>query len=98
MSFLIKKLTGRLAKLSELIVIVFISYFVAYLFISSAIFGGLRVQFRYLLANLRKLYVIDEHMTRHKADCTYQYNSRLSNIHYACINNKYMSNIAINVT
>ena len=30
-------------------------------------------------------------MTRHKADRANQNSSRLSNIHYASINNKYMS-------
>ena len=30
-------------------------------------------------------------MTRHKADRMYQSSSRLSNIHYASTNNKYMS-------
>ena len=52
-----QKVTGRLVKLSELTFIVFISSFVVYLFIFSALFRRLRLQFRNLLANLRILYV-----------------------------------------
>ena len=37
-----------------------------------------------------KLHII-YYMTRHKAHRTYQNSSRLSNIHYASIDNKYMS-------
>ena len=57
--FSLKKVAGSLVKLSEFIFQVFILYFQSYLFSFCTISSGLRVQFRYLLANLRKVYVHD---------------------------------------
>ena len=62
--FLTEKVAGRLLKLSELIFKVFILCFkLAYLFTFCTISLGLLVQFRYLLANLKKIYVYDVNMS-----------------------------------
>ena len=64
--FLPKKVACGLGKLSEFIFNVFILCFQAYLFCVCTVSSELRVQFRYLLANLRKIYVHDVNMMHHK--------------------------------
>ena len=54
-------MAGSLVKLSESIFEVFILCFQSYLCSFCTISSGLRVQFRYLLANLRKIYIHDLH-------------------------------------
>ena len=57
--FLTKKVAGSLGKLSKFIFEVFILCFLAYFFSFWTISPGSRVQFWYLLVNLRKIYVHD---------------------------------------
>ena len=75
----------QFTKLLELIFKVFILCFQVYLFSFCIISLGLRVQVRYLLANLRKIYVHDVNMMHHKLFASLnwtarsQYSCRLSN-------------------
>ena len=64
--FLTKKVAGSLEKLSEFIFKVSILCSQAYFFSFCSISPGSRVQFRYLLANLKKIYVHDVNMIHHK--------------------------------
>ena len=61
-----KKVTGSLVKLSEFTFKVFILCFQSYLCSFCTISSGLRVQFRHLLANLRKIYIHDVNIEHHK--------------------------------
>lgn len=58
--FSTKKVSESLEKLSELTFIVFVLYFIVYFkrFFTNS--SGLRVQFRYLVANLRYIYVHED--------------------------------------
>ena len=61
---------------------VFVLCFQSYFFSFRTTSPGLRVQFRYLLANLRKIHVLDVNMVHHKLTARNQYSCRLSNNHY----------------
>ena len=64
--FSTKKVACSLVKLSKFIFEVFILCFPAYLFSFCTISLRLGVPFRYLLANLRKIYIHDVNMMHHK--------------------------------
>ena len=66
--FSTKKVTGSLIKLSESIFKAFILCFQSYLCSFCTISSGLRVQFRHLLANLRKIYIHDVNIDASQAD------------------------------
>ena len=66
--FSTKKVTGSLVTLSESIFKVFILCFQSYLCSFCTISSGLRVQFRHLLANLRKIYIHDVNIDASQAD------------------------------
>ena len=57
-----------LVKLSEFTFKVFILCFQSHLFSFCSISSGLRVQFRHLLANLRKIYIHDVNIDASQAD------------------------------
>ena len=69
-------MTGSLVKLSESIFKEFILCFQSYLCSFCTISSGLRVQFRHLLANLRKIYIHDENIDASQADRALNWTAR----------------------
>ena len=89
-----KKVACSLVKLSEFILEVFILCFPAYLFSFCTISSGLHLQFRYLLANLRKIYVHDVNMMHHKLTAPLNWTARNQyscNNHYTRINTHFLN-------
>ena len=74
--FSTKKVTGSLVKLSESIFKAFILCFQSYLCSFCPISSGLRVQFRHLLANLRKIYIHDVNIDASQADRALNWTAR----------------------
>ena len=66
-------MAGSLVKLSESIFEVFILCF-------CTILWGLRVQFRYLLANLRKIYIHDVNVDASQADRALNWTARINKV------------------
>ena len=75
-----KKVAGSLVKLSESIFEVFILCFQSYLCSFCTISSGLRVQFRYLLANLRKIYIHDVNVVVSQADRALNWTARINKV------------------
>ena len=75
-------MAGSLVKLSECIfkVFIFIFCFQSYLCSFCTISPGLRVQFRYLLANLRKIYVHDVNIDASQADRALNWTARINKV------------------
>ena len=69
-------MTGSLVKLSESIFKEFILCFQSHLCSFGTISSGLRVQFRHLLANLRKIYIHDVNIDASQADCALNWTAR----------------------
>ena len=74
--FSTKKVPGSLVKLSESIFKEFILCFQSYLCSFCTISSGLRVQFRHLLANLRKIYIHDVNIDALQADRALNWTAR----------------------
>ena len=74
--FSIKKVTGSSVKLSESIFKEFILCFQSYLCSFCTISSGLRVQFRHLLANIRKIYIHDVNIDASQADRALNWTAR----------------------
>ena len=75
-----KKVAGSLVKLSESIFEVFILCFKSYLCSFCTISSGLRVQFRYLLANLGKIYIHDVNVDVSQADRALNWTARINKV------------------
>ena len=77
-----KKVAGSLVKLSEFTFKVFILCFQSYLFGFCTISSGLRVQFRHLLANLRKIYIYihDVNIDASQADRALNWTARINKV------------------
>ena len=73
-------MAGSLVKLSESIFEVFILCFQSYLFSFCTISLGLRVQFRHLLANLRKLCIHDVNIDASQADRALNWTARINKV------------------
>ena len=73
-------MAGSLVKLSESIFEVFILCFQSYLRSFCTISSGLRVQFRYLLANLRKIYIHDVNVDASQADRALNWTARINKV------------------
>ena len=73
-------MAGSLVKLSESIFEVFILCFQSYLCSFCTISSGLRVQFRYLLANLRKIYIHDVNIEASQADRELNWTARINKV------------------
>ena len=73
-------MASSLVKLSESIFEVFILCFQSYLCSFFAISSGLRVQFRYLLANLRKIYIHDVNVDASQADRSLNWTARINKV------------------
>ena len=73
-------MTGSLVKLSESIFEVFILCFQSYLCSFCTTSSGLRVQFRYLLANLRKIYIHDVNVDASQADRALNWTARINKV------------------
>ena len=71
-------MAGSLVKLSKSIFEVFILCFQSYLCSFCTISSGLRVQFRYLLANLRKIYIHDVNIDASQADRALNWTARIT--------------------
>ena len=80
--FSTKKVTGSLVKLSEFIFKEFILCFhdQSYLCSFCTISSGLRVQFRHLLANLRKIYIHDVNTDASQADRALNWTARINKV------------------
>ena len=73
-------MAGSLVKLSESIFEVFILCFQSYLCSFCTISSGLCVQFRYLLANLRKIYIHDVNVDASQADRALNWTARINKV------------------
>ena len=71
-------MAGSLVKLSESIFEVFILCFQSCLCSFCIISSGLCVQFRHLLANLRKIYINDVNIDASQADCALNWTARIT--------------------
>ena len=75
-----KKVAGSLVKLSEFTFKVFILCFQSYLCSFCTISLRLRVPFRYLLANLRKIYIHDVNIDASQADRALNWTARINKV------------------
>ena len=75
-----QKVAGSLVKLSESIFEVFILCFQSHLCSFCTILSGLRVQFRHLLANLRKTYIHDVNIDASQDDRTLNWTARINKV------------------
>ena len=75
-----KKVACSLVKLSEFISEVFILCFQAYLFTFCTISSRLHLQFRYLLANLRKIYIHDVNMMHQSLTAPLNWTARINTV------------------
>ena len=73
-------MAGSLVKLSESIFEMFILCFQSYLCSFCTISSGLRVQFRHLLANLRKIYIHDVNIDGSQADPALNWTARINKV------------------
>ena len=73
-------MAGSLVKLSEFTFKVFILCFQSYLCSFCTISSGLRVQFRHLLANLRKIYIHDVNIDASQADRALNWTARINKL------------------